>query len=173
MAGTSKITVETYRNLEELVIFLRRISYHKGYEQYDSLLKNLGLLVSDYIKLCDEHLKPFGEEVYTIERFYKLIPNNPDYHKLLDEFNEYSWLICDMTLELTRLLNLILERIRERIPNYQIQDGILIIDNMEREKTEYKEQEKTDAPYPGLKRFVQERPNRYYCFSKNSTLDFI
>ena len=79
MAGTSKISVSTYRSLEELNTFLQRISYHQGYDMYDNLLKNLGSLVSDYLYLCDEHLENFGSEEYTIERFYKKIPNNPDY----------------------------------------------------------------------------------------------
>lgn len=173
MAGTSKISVSTYRSLEELNTFLQRISYHQGYDMYDNLLKNLGSLVSDYLYLCDEHLENFGSEEYTIERFYKKIPNNPDYASQLNEFNEYCWLICDMTLELTRLLNLLLERIRERVPDYQIDEGVFVIDSIAREKTVYCENEKSDSPYPGLNKFVKIRSSRNYCYSKTSNLNFI
>ena len=173
MAGTSKISVSTYRSLEELNTFLQRISYHQGYDMYDNLLKNLGSLVSDYLYLCDEHLENFGSEEYTIERFYKKIPNNPDYASQLNEFNEYCWLICDMTLELTRLLNLLLERIRERVPDYQIDEGVFVIDSIAREKTVYCENEKSDSPYPGLNKFVKIRSSRTYCYSKTSNLNFI
>lgn len=173
MAGTFKISVERYNKLEELNSFLQRISYHQGYEVYDNLLRNLGVLVSDYIDLCNEHIKEFGTETYTIDRFYKKIPDNPDYESLLNEFNEYCWLICDMTLELTRLLNLLLERIRERIPDYHINEGVFVIDSIAREKTAYCENEKSDSPYPGLNKFVQIRSSRSYCCSKTSTLNFI
>lgn len=173
MAGTSKISVSTYRSLEELNTFLQRISYHQGYDMYDNLLKNLGSLVSDYLYLCDEHLENFGSEEYTIERFYKKIPNNPDYASQLNEFNEYCWLICDMTLELTRLLNLLLERIRERVPDYQIDEGVFVIDSIAREKTVYCENEKSDSPYPGLNKFVKIRSSCTYCYSKTSNLNFI
>lgn len=173
MAGTSKISVSTYRSLEELNTFLQRISYHQGYDMYDNLLKNLGSLVSDYLYLCDEHLENFGSEEYTIERFYKKIPNNPDYASQLNEFNEYCWLICDMTLELTRLLNLLLERIRERVPDYQIDEGVFVIDSIAREKTVYCENEKSDSLYPGLNKFVKIRSSRTYCYSKTSNLNFI
>lgn len=173
MAGTSKISVSTYRSLEELNTFLQRISYHQGYDMYDNLLKNLGSLVTDYLYLCDEHLEDFGSEEYTIERFYKKIPNNPDYVSQLNEFNEYCWLICDMTLELTRLLNLILERIRQRVPDYHIDEGVFVIDSIAREKTVYCDKEKSDSPYPGLNKFVQIRSARNYCYSKTSTLNFI
>ena len=173
MAGTSKISVERYRKLVDLNSFLQRISYHHGYEVYDNLLKNLGVLVSDYIDLCNEHIKEFGTETYTIDRFYKKIPDNPDYESLLNEFNEYCLLICDMTLELTRLLNLILERIREREPDYHIDEGVFVIDSISREKTVYYNNEKSDSPYPGLNKFVQIRSSRNYCYSKTSTLNFI
>lgn len=171
--GTPIMSVDNFRHLEELGDFLRKISYHKGYEQYDNLLKNLGVLVSDYINMCDEHIELMGNDVYTIERFYKNIPNNPNYDKLLKEFKEYRCLIVDLTLELTRLLNLILERIREIVPDFHIQEGVFVVDNIEREKTEYKEREKTSSPYPGLKLFVKERSNRNYCHNKTSEHDFI
>ena len=173
MAGSSKISVERYNKLEELNSFLQRISYHQGYEVYDNVLRNLGVLVSDYIDLCNEHIKEFGTEEYTIDRFYKKIPNNPDYVSQLNEFKEYCRLICDMTLELTRLLNLLLERIRERVPDYHIDEGVFVIDSIAREKTVYCEKEKSDSPYPGLNKFVQIRSSRNYCYSKISTLDFI
>ena len=174
MAGTSKISVERYHKLEELNSFLQRISYHQGYEAYDNLFKNLGVLVSDYIDLCNEHIKEFGPEEYTIDRFYKMIPNNSDYKSLLNEFYEYCWLICDMTLELTRLLNLLMERIRERVSDYHIDEGVFVIDSIDREKTEYRYSEKSDSPYPGLKQFVKFRStDRNYCYSKTEQLDFI
>lgn len=173
MAGKSKISVSTYRSLEELNTFLQRVSYHQGYDMYDNLLKNLGSLVSDYLYLCDEHLEDFGSGEYTIERFYKKMPSNPDYVSQLNEFNEYCSLICDMTLELTRLLNLLLERIRERVPDYHIDEGVFLIYSIAREKTEYSDNEKSDSPYPGLNKFVQIRSSRNYCYSKTSTLNFI
>lgn len=173
MAGTSKISVERYRKLVDLNSFLQRISYHQGYEVYDNLLRNLGVFVSDYIDLCNEHIKEFGTEEYTIDRFYKKIPDNPYYEGLLNEFKEYCWLICDMTLELTRLLNFLLERIRERVPDYHIDEGVFVIDSIAREKTMYCDNEKSDSPYPGLNQFVQIRSSRNYCYSKTSTLNFI
>ena len=172
MAGTSRISVSTYQKLGELGDYLHRISHHEGYEKYDSLLENLGLLISDYLNLCELHLKLFGDDLYTIERFYKNIPNNPDYDEQLNEFNEYCCLICDMTLEITRLLNLLLERIRERFPAYHITEGIFVVDSIDRKRTEYQEEEKTDSPYPGLRLFVKERSKRNYCYSKTSQLDF-
>ena len=77
-----------------------------------------------------------------------------------------------MTLELTRLLNLLLERIRERVPDYQIDEGVFVIDSIAREKTVYCENEKSDSPYPGLKQFVKIRKTRNYSYSKTEELGF-
>ena len=173
MAGSSKISFQTYRNLEELSELLKRINYHKGYEQYNCLLKNLALLISDYIDLCEEHIEQVGDDEFTIDRFYKKIPYNSDYRILLHEYYEYCYLICDMTLELTRLLNLLLERIREKVPDYHIEDGVFVIDTVDRIKTEYQNNEKTNTPYPGLRCFVRERSTRNYCYSKTDNLNFI
>ena len=172
-AGTSKISVATYQNLEELRDTLLRISYHKGYEEYDNILRNLGQFMTDYLDLCEQHIAPFGNDVYTIERFYKKIPYNPNYNALLEEFKEYSFLLCDMTMELTRMLNYLLEKIHEKKPEFHIEDGILMIDSLKRSSVEYKQDEKTEFPYPGLSQFVRLRSSRSRCYSKTQTLDFI
>lgn len=172
-AGTSKISADTYHNLEELRDFMLRISYHKGYEEYDHILKNLGQFMTDYLDLCEQHIIPFGNNVYTVERFYKKIPNNPNYDELLNEFKEYCLLLCDMTMELTRLLNFLLEKIREKKPEFHIEDGILMIDSLERSSVVYRQDEKTDFPYPGLSQFVRLRSARSCCYSKTQSLDFV
>lgn len=56
-----------------------------------------------------------------------------------------------MTLELTRLSNLLMERIKERVFDYHIDEGVFVIDSTDSEKTEYRNSEKSVSPYPGLK----------------------
>ena len=55
-----------------------------------------------------------------------------------------------MTLELTRLSNLLMERIRERVFDYHIDEGVFVIDSTDSEKTEYRNSEKSVSPYPVL-----------------------
>lgn len=171
--GTSIITKDRYSNIEELRDLIKRICYHDEYKQYNSLLNNLELLLTDYLDLSEQHIVPFGNNSYTIERFYNKIPNNPQFHELLNDFDEYCYLLCDLTLELTRILNLLLEKIREITPNFHIEDGIFVIDTINREYVMYQQSEKSNSPYPGLKQFVKIRKTRNYYYSKTEELDFL
>lgn len=173
MSGTPKIDETRYEQLVELREFLLRLSYNAGYGQYDNLLKNLNQMMSDYIYVCDIHLQSVGENLYTVEKFYKAIPDNPNYHEQLSEYKEYLWLLSDMTLEMTRLLNLLLERIRANKPDFMIDDGVLVISSINREYTEYLSSEKADSPYPGLEDFVKIRASRNYFYSKTTSLNNI
>ena len=172
-SGTSKISIVTYTNLEKIRDLVKRMCYHGGYELYNSLLKNLDILLTDYLDLCEQHLISLGNDIYSIERFYKKIPNNPEYETLLEEYQEYSLLLCDVTLELTRILNLLLEKIRERVPDFHVEDGILLIESIKREDVMYKKNEKTNSPYPGLKEFLKMRSTRTLCYSRTEALDFV
>ena len=79
-----------------------------------------------------------------------------------------------MTLELTRLSNLLMERIKERVFDYHIDEGVFVIDSTDSEKTEYRNSEKSVSPYPGLKQYVKIRStDRNYCYSKTTMLDLI
>lgn len=173
IAGKPKIYINTLKNLEKLRDFLLRINYHKEYEAYNSLLMNLGQLVSDYINVSNEHLVSFGKDAYTIEPFYKKIPHDPNYDFLLNKYKEYCFLIADLTLEMTRLLNYILEKIREKAPEFHIKDGVLIVASINREYVEYQPNEKNENPYPGLKSFVIIRASRNKYYSKTTSLEDI
>lgn len=76
-------------------------------------------------------------------------------------------------MELTRILNLLLEKIREITPNFHIEDGIFVIDTINREYVMYQQSEKSNSPYPGLKQFVKIRKTRNYYYSKTEELDFL
>lgn len=173
VAGSPRISIENFQNLECLKNFLYRINYYDGYEQYNELLANLEQLLDDYINLCNKHIIEIGNDFYTIERFYKTKPCNPDYQEQLEEYKEYVYLISDMTFELTRLLNLILEKVRERVPDFLVENVVLVIGEEKREYVEYRTEEKTSRPYPGLEQFISIRGTRNYYFSKSTVLNGI
>ena len=173
ISGTPKMDETRYQQLLELREFLNRLPYYAGNKQYDNLLNNLSQMISDYIDVCDINLQSVGENLYTVEKFYKSIPYNPNYQEQLNEYKEYLLLISDMTLEMTRLLNLLLERIREKKPDFMLNDGVLVISSVNREYTEYLSSEKSDSPYPGLMKFVKTRASRNYCYSKTTSLKFL
>ena len=172
--GNSKISGKQIDELNELNDYLHRLNLRSGNILYNSLLKNLHLLVSDYISVCQMHLVKFGNEgFYTIDKFYAPGYHNPNYDDDLNDFYEYCWLICDLTLEMTRLLNYLLEKIRDNHPDFMLEEGIFVIDTIDNVYTEYMPSEKTNAPYPGLQEFLNVRSNRNKCYSTATNLDFV
>ena len=172
ISGNTIIGIEMFNNLKELESILSRFYYRPEFEQFNSLLNNLSELISDYISICNKHLVKNGDN-YSIECFYKSIFCNPNYDVLLNQYCEYKYLISDMTLEMTRLFNLILEKIREKVPDFHVADGILTIDSIGRKYVQYNQNEKTDTPYPGFKEFLKVRSTRNKFFSKSESLDFL
>lgn len=166
VAGSPRISKEQYENLESLERLLLRIAPHPECGWLDSLLGNLHELVKDYIFVSDHYMEIHGNVCY-VETFYKSSPHNPHYDEQLERYNEYVFLIYDMTFELARLLNYILERVRSSYqPDFMNERGIMVIGNEKRESVLYQESEKCDAPYPGLKDFLRERKKRL-CYLGN------
>jgi len=90
----------------------------------------------------------------------------------LAAYNEHVRLVSDMLFELARLGNLILSRIREKYPDYKKELGILHIDNRLAEPDlVYRDNEVSDAPYPGLEKYIKVRLTRETHLGGNPNID--
>lgn len=176
--GSTLISCEQYERLEELAEFCKNRSLHKGYEEWNLLIENIGNVVGDIVNVFDLHLASWGEEKYTFERFYKKYSPNPNYHSDLEAYREEVLLISDLMLELTRICNLLLAKVRERNPDFLSEVGVLYIrDVKDREdkdsRVEYELSEISAAPYPGLIEFLSARGKRRHYFSKTADVQTI
>lgn len=97
----------------------------------------------------------------TIEKFYKRLPYNPHYNEDLRKYDDVVMLLADLVFEQTRLLNLMLKRMRAVMPEYKVEVGKLMTDNV-MEHNEYREDEESEQPYPGLNDFMTVRASRNY-----------
>lgn len=167
IAGNTVLKANIYENLEEIPNYILGRPKRKKYQQMDSLMRNLGLLISDFAVVYSQHAEKLGNS-YIIPKFYKRIINNPKYEEDLAAYTEYTMLISDMLFELTRLCNLILSRIREICTNYRTDIGLLHIDNQISAKDlVYNDTEISDNPYPGLKEYIKVRLTRETHFGNN------
>lgn len=124
-SGQFKLKVTQYENLDKLVRFIKSRNQYQEFEKWDKLIANLGLLIADLIKVWDEHIKSFGDDYYTIESFYKTEMYDHNYNEKLEANYNYCFLIGDLILELTRLSNLILNKVRDKYPNFLVNIGNL------------------------------------------------
>lgn len=166
-SGQFKLKVIQYENLEKLVRFIKSRNQYQEFEKWDKLIANLGLLIADLIKVWDEHIKSFGDDYYTIESFYKTEMYDHNYNERLEGYYNYCYLIGDLILELTRLSNLILNKVRDKYPNFLVNIGNLYIAYTNNDEAiQYQEKEISTSPYPGLARFKQERLIRKETFGR-------
>lgn len=157
ISGDFKLSVKQYENLIKVVqVIQNRVkNKQKSYQKVEDLLDNVALLIIDFINELDKHLITFGSQYYTVDKFYKgLGYNNTNYDKELKEYYTYSLTLSNLTFELTRLLNLLIQEIREINPSFLNNLGKLFICEAFKElPIEYNKNEVTRQPYPGIDEF--------------------
>lgn len=166
--GTLLISESQYHALHTVKGMLNRAVRHEGNELVDGLIVNLALVIDDLLYVMDSHLVMRADNMFTMKRFYKAIYPNPNYDEDLDRYMKIVRLISDLTLEMTRLLNLILGIIRKYNPGFMIELGTLVIADAHFKNYNYRESEISSSPYPGLKEFLRVRATRE-CYMDDST----
>lgn len=166
--GTLLISNKQYENIHAVHDMMNRAVEHEGQEMLDGLIKNLGLVIEDLIYVMDSHLVMRGDDQLTFKRFYKYPYPNPHYDEDLDKYMKIVRLISDLTFEMTRVLNLILDIIREHKIGFMVEVGSLSIDECRGRTFKYREDEITESPYPGLQEFLKVRSLRT-CHMDNCT----
>lgn len=163
-------------SINRAISYIRSRPKHKEYPGWDSLIQNLGLLLSDFQRVFFCHCDNVRPDAYTVVRFYKYGPLgqsfNPNYDTDLKAYEEHVYLISDLLFELARLGNLILTRIRDIHPEYKQELGILYIDDrVNTPDLVYHEGEISDAPYPGIEKFISVRLSREKHYGTSGTIN--
>ena len=172
IGGNTYLKGYIYENLYKVPDYILSRPKHKEYASWDSLMHNLGLLVSDFENVFSQHAKKLDNDIYVVERFYKIFNPNPNYEEDLAAYNEHVMLVSDMLFEIARLCNLILSRIRVLYPDYKQELGILHIDSLITEPDlVYRETEISDTPYPGLKDYIKLRLTREKHLGSKANID--
>lgn len=172
IGGNTILSASIYERLDQLSNYIKSRPKHSQYSSWDALMRNLGLLISDFQMVFSQHEERLDEKRYWVERFYKRNPNNPHYERDLEAYNQYVCLVADLLFELTRICNLILGRIRQQYPVYKQELGLLHIDNnYSSPDLIYKEGEISDTPYPGLDEFIRVRLSRETHYGTNPNIN--
>ena len=170
--GSTVLKIENFDIFNKVVGYIKSRPRHKGYEPWDALIHNLGLLINDFLLVYSQHAAQINDKNYYTERFYKLIRNNPNYDEDLEAYNQYVMLVSDIIFEIARLCNLIMSRIRDIYPDYKQNVGVLCLeDDYTSPDLVYKENEISDAPYPGIEVFIKERVKRELHCGSNPNID--
>lgn len=162
VAGNTMVHEDQLYKLEDLVLYLKSRVKHREYTEIDSLYDNLAMIVDDVLHIVNSYgSNRRSDGMVTIEKFYKKGPYNPNYDDDLQRYKDIVIMLSDLVFEQTRLLNLILKRMRSFMPDYQVEAGKLMTDSVVYHN-EYREDEETSSPYPGLKGYMIIRSTRNY-----------
>ena len=165
VTGNTMVHEDQLDRWDDLVLYIRSRVKHNEYKDIDRIYGNLAIIVADILDIINSYGSDRRSNgIVTIEKFYKNTPYNPNYQKDLEKYKEIVMLLSDLIFEQTRLLNLILKRMRAIMPDYQVEIGNLMTDSV-MAHNEYREDEETESPYPGVKEFMAVRSSRNYHFS--------
>jgi hypothetical protein len=179
-SGQPKLYKERDKTLQELRIWLLSRIWPKRYAKLEASFENFRLVLQDFQELFRKHAKEWGDDWLDTEKFYKIPEWNPElYDKLAKKYDFHVALVEDLMLELTRAANYVCDNIRKCIfSSYRINEGVILIESgpyialdFKTQRVEYRNQEQTLVPYPGLKEFLKIRKFRDYHFGEGMSVD--
>lgn len=162
VSGNTMVHEDQLDRWDDLILYVRSRVKHSEYKDIDDLYDNLAIVVEDILSIINMHCSSTRDDgMVTIEKFYKRLPYNPHYNEDLHKYDDVVMMLADLVFEQTRLLNLMLKRMRAVMPEYKVEVGKLMTDNV-MEHNEYREDEESEHPYPGLNDFMTVRASRNY-----------
>ncbi|MBB6635685.1 HNH endonuclease [Cohnella thailandensis] len=179
-SGQPHMGKEVDAKLKELVEYLFSRIYPQRYPEIRQALENFRLVLSDFLRVFHKHSIVLGGDSYTTEKFYRHARGYAEERKKLEwEFDFHVDLVQDLLLELTRAANYICDMVRAYVmPSYRLHDGLLIVESgphmdftFHRYRTEYRDEQRTAIPYPGLTEFLTIRSLRDHKFGAGVSIE--
>jgi hypothetical protein len=131
------------------------------------------------MQVFDRDAAPDRGAVLT-DPFWRMCASSPEQHeRLAAEYDVHVSLVEDLALELTRAANLVCDRARETIaPSFGRRTGALTVTMGPMEdfsymayRPEYRSDERSGTPYPGLEAFKVARFSRDVCCGRRPAAD--
>ncbi len=167
-----RLFINIDNSLDELKEWLFSRIWPKRYEELEDAFENFRRVLQDFRNTFHEHAEKAKDILYT-RKFYQIDEwNEEKYERLGKKYEFHVVLVQDLMLELTRAANYICDKIRTYIDrSFRLDEGALIVESgpympytWRQHRVEYRGDERTKIPYPGLNEFKKIRKDRDYCF---------
>lgn len=176
LGSSCSIDKNIYEDIVKLPEYIISRVWPKRYQELEDAIFNVKAVMVDLLKVFAEYSdEKENSNVIRTERFYKIREWDEErYNYLLKKYEYHIDLIDDLTIELTRAFNFLFDKVRQYIfSGYRMEEGHLLITrgpdmsmSYHTFKIEYKADERTSAPYPGLKKFMEIRTQRDLSYGK-------
>jgi hypothetical protein len=169
-----QIVSKPYQELREVPRWLLSRVWPGRYLTLEDAFHNFATVAVDFCNTFSRHARELsGGECLRTEKFYHIEEwDPPRYARLHEEYLFHVQLVEDLMLELTRAANYVCDKVRECIsPSYRLTEGVLLVTSgpywdlsYHTQRVEYRGEERSARPYPGLEVFKKDRKNRdTYC----------
>jgi hypothetical protein len=168
-ADTPALPKTWYDKQKEFLTWIIGRIWPGRYPLLEAALYNYKAVLQDLLNVFDQHIDDDrdGDHIIYTEKFYKIREwNEKKYAQLAQQYDEHVNLVNDLFFELTRAANYICDRVRQSIfDGYRLKEGALLIERHNvgfelktvRIRVEYRGDERTEVPYPGLDEFKKVR----------------
>lgn len=172
-SGYPRLYIEIDTKLDQTRDWILSRIWPKRYLSLENSFQSFRFVLQDFLNTFHEHSEAYGKEMLATRKFYQISEWNPEKYERLSKLHDFHVdLVQDLIVELTRALNYICDNVRDSIfPTFRIKEGVNLIEtgpNMDLGykilRVEYRGEERTATPYPGLKEFKQIREKRDWCF---------
>jgi hypothetical protein len=174
-AWEPSISISVDKQLEELRYWLLSRIWPGRYVELESAFDNFRQVLGDFQTTFHMHAERPSEapSMFITRKFYNTPDWDPDrYDRLLLQYEYHVHLVQDLMLELARAANYVCDRVRQFIsPIYRLNEGVILVETGPHSfltyqilRTEYRGDERTTRPYPGLEEFKRIRETRDFHF---------
>jgi len=173
--GYPRLSKEMDSRLDMLRDWILSRIWPKRYEALEDSFQNFKLILQNFLNTFHEHSEDYGKDMLATRKFYQIKEWNPERYERLGKIHEFHVdLVRDLMVELTRALNYICDNVRATIfPAFRLKEGVNLVEtgpymdlSYKILRVEYRGEERTPMPYPGLKGFLEIRQNRDWCFGE-------
>ena len=179
-ADTPTLPKQWYDNQKDFLIWIISRIWPGRYPSLENSLHNYKAVLQDLLNVFDKHIDYDREDEQSVRtrKFYKIREWDEErYDRLGKQYDKHVNLVNDLFFELTRAANLVCDRVRESVfDGYRLVEGALLIERhmvgfemkTVRVRVEYRGDERSEMPYPGLKEFKNVRySTRDYALDPN------
>lgn len=179
LSPNPNILKEQYDNSWKLVNFIISRKWYNSYPEIKNSFYNFNKILNDLLNVFDKYKElPSDGTCFYTDMIHHISEHNPElYSILLKKYDYHIDLIHDLTFELTRAANYIIDEVRDNIsPLFRIKEGMLLVTRAEgltfyTHKAEYQEEQKIEL-YPGLRKFMEIRAKRYIFIGQGISEDY-
>jgi hypothetical protein len=173
------LDLEIAAELQALRTWILGRVWPRRFLDLEDALQNFGRVLNDLLLTVRKHADQEGPMLRT-RKFYKIREWDPErYHALLKEYEDHVGLLDDLVLELTRAANYVCDMVRRHIDtSFRMAEGVLLVEagpfmdlTHKTYRPEYRGEERSGQPYPGLKEFDEVRRGRDFHFGREDEDD--